>query len=53
MTDKVFFAVGYKKNRVAYGTASYELEDLLDIKADMVEIKSWSGEHDQIIENKG
>jgi hypothetical protein len=50
--DKVLFAVGYKKDRVAYGTASYEFDALLDKNVDRIEIKSWSGEHDQIIENK-
>jgi uncharacterized Zn finger protein len=51
--DKVFFAVGYKNDRVAYVTASYKLEELFDKKVEKIEIKSWSGKHDQIIENKG
>jgi hypothetical protein len=52
-SDKVLFSVGYKADRIAYGTASYELDDLIDREVDRVEIKSWSGEHDQIIEKNG
>ncbi len=51
--DKVFFAVAYKDERVSYVNASYEIKDLLDKKVDKIEIKSWSGKYDQIIENKG
>jgi len=49
--DKVFLSVGYRKDKVAYGTASYKIDDLLDKSVDRIEIKSWSGMHDQTIEN--
>ncbi len=53
MADKVFFAVGYKEGKIAYETASYKIDDLTDEKVDKIDIMSWSGEHDKIIEYKG
>jgi hypothetical protein len=50
ISDKVFFAVAYKGDKVFYGTASYDFKSLLDKEADRLGIKSWSGKHDQIIE---
>ncbi len=51
--DKVFFAVGYRDDKTVYGEASYEIEDMIDDDVEKVEIKSWSGTHDQTILNKG
>ena len=53
MADKVFFAVGYKEGKIAYETASYKIDDLTDEKVDKIDIMSWSGKHDKIIEYKG
>jgi|GEM_PF-1917467 len=53
MADKVYFAVGYKEGRIAYETASYEIASLIDDKVDRIDIMSWSGKHDSVIENKG
>ena len=53
ISGKVFFAVAYRGDRVAYGNASYEFESLLDKEVDRVEIKSGAGERDQIIKNMG
>jgi len=53
MADRVFFAVGYKEGRIAYETAAYEIDGLIDEKVDKIDIMSWSGKHDRIIANKG
>jgi hypothetical protein len=53
INDKVFFAVGYQGDRIAYGTASYDINDLLDDDADLIEMKTWSGKQDKTIKNKG
>jgi len=51
--DKVFFAVGYKDGRIAYETAAYEIDGLINAKVDKIDIMSWSGRHDRIIEKTG
>jgi hypothetical protein len=53
ISDKVFFSAGYKDDRVVYVSINNELEEILDNKVDRIEIISWSGEQDQIIENEG
>ncbi len=53
LNDKVFFAVGYSGDRIVYGTASYDVDDLLDSKVDKTEIRTWSGKQDKTINNKG
>lgn len=53
INDDVYFAVGYKGTNASYYTATYNFSDLQDETVDRVEITSWSGKFDQIIENKG
>ena len=53
INDKVFFSTGYRGDTMVYGTASYDLEDLVEDRAEKIEIKSWSGNQDQTIENEG
>lgn len=53
INDKVFFAVGYHGNKIAYGAASYDTNDLLDDEVDTIEIKTWSGNKDRTIKNIG
>jgi len=53
INDKVFFAVGYRGEKIAYGTASGDGTDLLDDKVDKIEIKTWSGNQDKTIIKNG
>jgi hypothetical protein len=53
INDKVFFAVGYRGEKIAYGAASDDIKDLLDDEVDKIEIKTWSGKQDKTINNKG
>jgi hypothetical protein len=53
INDEVFFAVGYRGEKITYGSASDDIKDLLDDKVDTIEIKTWSGKQDKTINNKG
>lgn len=52
INDKVFFAVGFRGEEIAFGAASDDIKDLLDDKVDKIEIKTWSGRQDKTIKNK-
>ena len=51
MKDKVFFSASYKDDRLCSTGSSYNLENRIEDKYQRIEIKTWSGEHDQIITN--